>query len=229
MTKLTFRSLLASVSDEEVIACYKKQNSNMKVPEKEWFDYFRKIESKDAKDKLEFRVNEKKDLGTGEPYNDISGFSEDGTRFACDLTPWDEIMTFYVNEDDLKKYGKAYVTSLIITDITFHGWTQKTVEKVEDHIVVLAEEVKKEHNKEMKEDKPKLSWAKKRRLRKIKHELCRKLAEEKLEQERLQKIKEDKEQAEEEEKKKIEKNREKAQKKKQKTPARGKHPGFGKQ
>ena len=53
----------------------------------------------------------------------------DSSTYCFDSAPWEEILGFRVNEDELAKYTQEYYVVLVLWELTFYGYDEETVQK----------------------------------------------------------------------------------------------------
>lgn len=127
----TMRDLLNSVTDAEIIDAMKELYEAKYVPALEWFD-------KELRNLPEFKNTKNGSIIiTESPQKDGSiyyypsiKYKDDPEKYATDLMPWNELLSYTIDTSYIEKIGKNKLLAFFIHDITFYGWNNNHIESM---------------------------------------------------------------------------------------------------
>ncbi|OQY36578.1 MAG: hypothetical protein B6229_09755 [Spirochaetaceae bacterium 4572_7] len=90
-----------------------------------------------------------------EPYTSVSGkdiSDNSNIEYAIELVSWDEWLGMTLEDSSLKNYSHSDIIAHCIWEMTFYGFTNKTVQSFKDELNRRATEVQNMTEKEKKEN-----------------------------------------------------------------------------
>ncbi len=66
----------------------------------------------------------------GVPYDDVSArFEGRDEKYSLIAIPWNEVLGYRADGNDAEKYGREYLTALVLWEMTWLGYDEQTVRK----------------------------------------------------------------------------------------------------
>jgi len=72
--------------------------------------------------------------GTPDLFYSVDGINEVGEEYGLDFTPWLEWLAFDVSDESVEAYGINVVTAEVLWEMTFNGYTSKTIEEATEKL-----------------------------------------------------------------------------------------------